>query len=679
MLRRRVLWLRKRWGEDPLQGYGGVVVSDARATALLGDDGPEAEARFHAEDPEAAAVSRSIAELEGGLAAASISSIPPAAEAIGRLFGLDSFERDVLLLALAPEVDPDISPLYAYVQDDARKPFATPHLALTLFATERSAAELRQYFLPDAPLRRFRLVAPDPMSGGSLGSRPLLLDGRVADYLMGTDRLDDRVSRVTEPLRPAPLAPAHIALVERLKAWSESRSTNFEWPVLNLIGRRGSGLRSVVEAFCHGAGISPHLVSLDRLPELGPDLDDLIPLMAREATLLQLAYVFDVRSAEGSHAAVRDLVARLPGPVLVVSERPWKTDCQRVAVTAPSLTAADKVAMWHGALDGVPNSLNGDVGAIVQQFEPGPAAIAGAVQLASSRLDDRTGRVLSFDDLWDACREYGAEELQELAQRIVPASSWEDIVLPEDALWQLREIAGQVANRPSVYEAWGFGRSLSRGRGVSVLFSGPSGTGKTMAAEVLAEHFRLELYRIDLAGVVSKYIGETEKNLRRVFDAAERSGAILFFDEADALFGKRSEVRDSHDRYANIEIDYLLQRMDDYRGVAILATNQKSLLDPAFLRRLRFLVDFPFPHAALRRRIWERAFPSDAPIDGVDYEVLAGLEIAGGNIRNIALAAAFLAADEGRAIGMPHVIHAARREFTKIDRILPDAVLGGLT
>jgi SpoVK/Ycf46/Vps4 family AAA+-type ATPase len=263
--------------------------------------------------------------------------------------------------------------------------------------------------------------------------------------------------------------------------------------------------------------------------------------------------------------------------------------------------------------------------------------------------------------------------LGDLAQRLEPCYAWEDIVLPEDTRRQLREIADQVATRPQVYEAWGFGERLSRGRGISALFSGPSGTGKTMAAEILANHLRLDLYRVDLAGVVSKYIGETEKNLRSVFDAAERSGAILFFDEADSLFGRRSEVKDSHDRYANIEVNYLLQRMEDYRGLAILCTNRRSALDRAFLRRLRFLVEFPFPDWHHRLLIWQKVFPRRAPVASLDLHALAGLEIPGGNIRNIALNAAFLAAGQGTEIRMEHVLHAARREYTKIDKLPSEA------
>src|SRR5207245_5286096 len=240
-----------------------------------------------------------------------------------------------------------------------------------------------------------------------------------------------------------------------------------------------------------------------------------------------------------------------------------------------------------------------------------------------------------------------------------------DIVLPADAIAQLREITAQVGHRATVYDTWGFGAKLTRGSGISALFSGASGTGKTMAAEVLANELRLDLYRIDLSGVVSKYIGETEKNLRRVFDAAEDGGAILLFDEADALFGKRSEVKNSHDRYANIEINYLLQRMEAFRGLAILATNMKSALDTAFLRRLRFIVTFPFPSALERRLMWEKAFPRATPTEGLDWARLASLPATGGMIHNIALNAAFSAADRELPVSMDVILDVARAEFRK--------------
>jgi SpoVK/Ycf46/Vps4 family AAA+-type ATPase len=275
--------------------------------------------------------------------------------------------------------------------------------------------------------------------------------------------------------------------------------------------------------------------------------------------------------------------------------------------------------------------------------------------------------------LWDACLVRTRPRLDTLAERIDPKATWEDIVLRADLRTLLHQIANQVQQRGKVYEAWGFRERMNRGLGLVTLFAGESGTGKTMAAEVLANELRLNLYRIDLSAVVSKYIGETEKNLRHLFDAAEDGGAILFFDEADALFGKRSQVKDSHDRYANIETNYLLQRMEAYQGLAILATNMKSGLDDAFTRRLRFILTFPIPEREDRQRIWQKIFPPETPLDTLDYKRLASFNLAGGSIYNAALNAAFLAAQDDTPVGMPHLLSAIRTEFLKSDRLIDES------
>ena len=281
------------------------------------------------------------------------------------------------------------------------------------------------------------------------------------------------------------------------------------------------------------------------------------------------------------------------------------------------------------------------------------------------------------DALWNACRSLARPKLEDLAQRIVPAAGWDDLILPASQKRMLRQLADQVSHRLKVYETWGFSDKGRRGLGVTALFAGGSGTGKTMAAEVLAGTLKLDLYRIDLSAVVSKYIGETEKNLKQVFDAAEEGGVILLFDEADALFGKRGEVKDSHDRYANIEVGYLLQRMEAYQGLAILTTNLKSTMDKAFQRRLRFIVHFPFPDATQREAIWRRAFPAKTPTAGLNPTLLSQLNVTGGNIRNIALNAAFLAAAANTPVGMDHLLEAAHLEAQKIERPLADAEVRG--
>jgi SpoVK/Ycf46/Vps4 family AAA+-type ATPase len=282
-----------------------------------------------------------------------------------------------------------------------------------------------------------------------------------------------------------------------------------------------------------------------------------------------------------------------------------------------------------------------------------------------------------MDRLWDSCRSLARPKLEDLAQRIVPCANWDDLVLPEQQKHVLRQLAAQVRHRMKVYETWGFSARGRRGLGLSALFTGSSGTGKTMAAEVLARDLRLDMYRVDLASVVSKYIGETEKNLKQVFDAAEEGGVLLLFDEADALFGRRGEVSDSRDRYANIEVGYLLQRMEAYQGLAILTTNLKASLDPAFQRRLRFTVNFPFPDATQREAIWRNVFPAATPTSSLDPKKLAQLNVMGGSIRNIALNAAFLAAALDKPVEMSDLMEAARLEVPKMERSLSEAETRG--
>jgi len=271
-------------------------------------------------------------------------------------------------------------------------------------------------------------------------------------------------------------------------------------------------------------------------------------------------------------------------------------------------------------------------------------------------------------DLLRAAGSHG--DLDAYAERVEPRASWSSLVLPADRLELLHEIAAHVRHRARVHDEWQWARRSARGLGVSALFCGPSGTGKTLAAEVLASELGLDLYQIDLARVVSKYIGETEKHLRRIFDVADATGAILLFDEADALFGKRSEVRDSHDRYANIEVSYLLQRMESYRGLSILTTNTRGALDNALYRRLRFVVSFPFPDALQRERLWRGVFPSATPVDGLDYAKLAAVHLSGGAIRNIALLAAFRAAARDDAVTMSDLASATQLELAKTEKTL---------
>jgi ATPase family associated with various cellular activities (AAA) len=682
LLHRRILWLRHYWSTDPLQPSSGLVVSDAQADRLLAGPDPGGEANFHREDPTARRLSDDLATLDAALAghrqALADAGTPAALDTLGYLFDLTAFEQDVLLLCLAPELDPAIERLYAYVQDDARRGFPTPHLACELFdaATPGGRASL----MPGAPLRRFRLITlePGPAPAATPGGRPLRLDERVGAYLQGADLGEERLDDLLQPVPAAPLTADQRDLVEQVLCWTRSEAAQAGRLVVRLVGPAAVAA-AVAWALTNRLGARLYRLDPARLPPAGPERQAVLSLLERETVLAQFAVYLDT-GGDDDDAGLAELLERLDLPVLLVGS-PEQRPTGRAAITirVPKPGPDGQRELWRMALAGTDGQVGRDaIDAIVQQFDLGPREIVEAVAVAAGRArpGEDGGHGIDADGLWQACRERGGLRLDDLARRIRPRYGWDDIVLPTDSLAQLKEIAAQVAVRPRVYEAWGFGRRLGPSRGISALFAGPSGTGKTMAAEILAGSLRLDLYRVDLAGVVSKYIGETEKNLRQVFDAAERSGAILCFDEADALFGTRSEVKDSHDRYANIEVDYLLQRMEDYRGLAILTTNRKAALDRAFLRRLRFLVEFPFPDADLRRRIWQRSFPPEAPVGDLDWGALARLEIPGGNIRNIALNAAFLAARDDGDIALEHVLHAARREYAKTDKLLDPVELG---
>jgi hypothetical protein len=397
-------------------------------------------------------------------------------------------------------------------------------------------------------------------------------------------------------------------------------------------------------------------------PAVGAELEQFLHLWMREQLLLPAMLLLQWGN-ETPGTAAKQLAQRSSGTLMIASREPLRlhraVECHQVDKPAP----AAQLRLWQDALGPAAEEADGVLGEIAQQFRLSAetiVAIAGSVEAERTELLNAR--------LWSACRVHSRPRLDVLAERIEPSAKWDDLVLPEAQTLVLRQLAAQSRNRMTVYETWGFAANGRRGLGLSALFSGPSGTGKTLAAEVLAAELHLDLYRIDLSAVVSKYIGETEKNLRQVFDAAEAGGCLLLFDEADALFGKRAEVKDSHDRYANIEVGYLLQRMESFLGLAILTTNMKSTLDKSFQRRLRFTVDFPFPDASQRQEIWARVFPAQTPTKGLDYTRLAALNMTGGNIRNIALNAAFLAAEAKATVGMAHILQAAQLEAIKTER-----------
>jgi hypothetical protein len=653
---------------------------------------------------------------------------PPALEALSATFGLTRFERTILLMCAGVELDSRFAGLIAAINKNPSLP--TFSLALAAFEDAHWSA-----LLPSRPLRFWRLV--EVTSGDTLTTSPLRIDERILHYLAGMPAIDERLRGPTEPWSASDALPAsHRVVAEQVAcSWLRTHGQSM-WPAVQLCGIDLGSKRAVAATACSLLGLHLRVMPTQAAPRGAADIDLFIRLWEREAALDPSGLLLEYDEAETpdaqGDAALKRLVETLRSPLLISTrERNKPVERRLLSFEVPKATSAEQAQVWKEALGAAAGALDGRVETLVTQFNlsagsihaavaqalaPGAAFVApgfspaladlnvgdmeppsaglkaGATTAAPADLNVadmespsaglKPGATTAPADqlaaaLWDACRMQARPRLDGLAQRIEPAAGWDDLVLPETPKHLLRQIALHVRQRRKVYQTWGFASKGSRGLGISALFAGPSGTGKTMAGEVLANELRLDLYRIDLSQVVSKYIGETEKNLRRVFDAAEGGAAILLFDEADALFGKRSEVKDSHDRYANIEVGYLLQRMEAYRGLAILTTNRKEALDFAFLRRIRFVVEFPFPEAAQRAEIWRRVFPGATPTEGLRIDRLARLSAAGGNIYNIAMGAAFLAADAGEPVRMAHLLSAARSEFTKIERPLTDAETAG--
>jgi hypothetical protein len=588
---------------------------------------------------------------------------PPAIERLAASFGLSPFERDLLLLCAGVELDGEFADACRAAQDGRTAP--TFGLALATLDDAHWSA-----LTPNAPLRYWRMVELGP--GEGLAASPLRIDERVLHHLAGVSYPDDRIAALAHPCpAPAELPPTHAGVAARIAAlWDEEGAAG--WAPVQLCGADAAGLRDVAATAADRHGLDLKVLRAADCPQGAADREQLVRVWDREAVLTGSALLVVVEDDDDRPAqrAAAAFVDRAQSPVIVAGREPLRLAghaLPRFDVGKPN--GAEQADLWQQALGPSANGdVDGQVRRLVNQFDMGRSAIEAASALALREAGGDTHAVAGH--LWETCRGQSRARLDDLAQRIETDARWDDLVLPEPAMQVLRETVTQVRQRSRVYDDWGFAARSSRGLGISALFFGASGTGKTLAAEIMAGELRLDLYRIDLSQVVSKYIGETEKNLRRVFDAAEEAGAVLLFDEADALFGKRSEIRDSHDRYANIEVSYLLQRMEAYRGLAILTTNMKQALDPAFTRRIRFVVQFPFPDEEQRAEIWRRIFPEATPTEHLDPELLSHLNVAGGNIRNIALGAAFLAADEDRPVAMTHVLRAARAEYAKLERPL---------
>jgi len=612
-----------------------------------------------------------------------------------QIFHLSLFETDLLLLTLAPELDLRYQKLYAYLQDDVTRKRPSIALALRLFCYSlEEKITAREAFIRGSLLLDYNLllVHDDPADRPSpLLSHSLKLDARIAEFLLESDRLDTRL------LKPIPLVyesksqqsrqnlvlPTEIH--QTLQQLIDLEIHDTTWLCL-LQGAEGTGKRTCATAVASARNQTLLVIDLPAMTQAEFPFPTLLALAFREARLYNSLVYLD-----GWHELLADRVKyrsnlqfieqtieQLHGLVFLASYTPWQPDNATrhpficIELSLPDLRS--RHTLWKTALSRVQGiSPQVNIGELANPFRLSSGQIQRAIAYATSQalLRQGTEYTITAADLLAGCQLESSRHLVSFARKITPKRVWQDLVLPKDTLAQLQELCQQVRHRTKVYSDWGFDRRLSLGKGSIALFTGDSGTGKTLSAEILAKELGLDLYQVDLSQVVSKYIGETEKNLSRLFEDAQASNAILFFDEADALFGKRSDIKDAHDRYANIEVNYLLQRVETYEGVIILTSNLSKNIDTAFLRRLHFSIEFPFPDEHHRLQIWRRMFPSQAPVsDDVDFEFLARkFKMAGGNIKNVALSAAFRAAEDGGEIRMEHLILSLKREYRKLGKV----------
>lgn len=603
----------------------------------------------------------------------------PALDRLAEILGLSSFEQDLLLLCAGVELDAEFTQLIASLQNGASAVLPSFSLGLAVLPDSHWSA-----LSPNSALRYWRLL--HLQDAALLTRSPLKIDEQVLHYIAGIQLVDERLREIVELVSTTiGLAPSQHTAVDQIVGTYAANSPGESLPVMQLSGDDSADKEAVAVSACTRIGLTLFTIPLYSLPNTTRELTELSRLWNREAALNAYALYLDCTGPDAPDPlrgqTLVSFVESLQSLVFISTDQ-WeprlKRPKTRILVHKP--TPVEQLTIWENQL-GEASPSKSKLKKLVAQFN----LSANTIHTASAELmvqatppkDHRQAGRYDEKQLWKICCEQTRPHIDALAQRIEPIATWNDIVLPETQKNTLRELTMQVRQRLKVYDDWGFGAKSSRGLGITALFSGESGTGKTMASEVLANELHLDLYRIDLSQVVNKYIGETEKNLKRIFDAAEAGGAILLFDEADALFGKRSDVKDSHDRYSNIEVSYLLQRMEAYRGLAILTTNMKGALDKAFFRRIRFVVQFPYPDAQQRAEIWRRVFPRNMPKKNIDLEKLSRLNIPGGNIRNIALNAAFIAASEGKSVHMSHIARAARGEYTKLEKTLSSTEIGG--
>jgi len=694
LLHRQVLRLRAATAlrEDQFRG---LYISDEEVDAILlqnpNGDSRSPSATIPTLQNLALQIDSASAELAARLHASQLARVNIPLFRLAQTFCLSHFEQFALLICVAPELDSRFETLYSYVQNDVSRKKPTPDLILRLFCSSlEDTLSIRALLAPSArvlriPLIRFGSDSPDRES--SFLSRPLRAEHRIVDYLLEQGGIDERLrpfASIRNPSRSFGNLQLPAPLLEDLQKVVASHAD--QGAVVFLHGPKGCGKRSVAEAVSMQQRRPLLTVRLDQLSDQ-LTLPVAVQLLQREAHLYGAnLFLASAESISGPDAASQPkrksfLEALDPAGFLIFvgsnfqfSLAEASANYASLAFSIPLPDFAHRSLLWAEAIEAMARDTASDVDAVVlaNKFQLTGGAIHSVCREAVARAMLRDPQEpVSFSDIESAARGQSNQGLRRLAQKIHCIHDWPDLVLPGRCIRQLREVCSSEKFRHIVYSQWGYDRRLAQGKGLNVLFCGPSGTGKTMAAGIIARALSLDLYKIDLSSVVSKYIGETEKQLSQIFQEAGSSNAILFFDEADALFGKRSEVKDAHDRYANVEVAYLLQKMEEYEGIVILATNFRRNMDDAFTRRMHHIVEFPFPDADLRERIWKGLIPAAAPLaDDVNFGFLARqFELSGGNIRNVALAAAFLAAESGGKICMEHFILGTARELQKLGKL----------
>jgi hypothetical protein len=648
---------RRAVDPDPDDRFRGLYISDDQVDALLVGRPPPL-----APDPDRA---RHLALIEAEADADESSGADLRLRRLRRSFGLDGFDLELLLVALAPDLDPRVERLYGYLHDDVTRRRASAGLALELCGAGSTG---RSRLDPAGPLIAGRLLLVEEDDRPFL-TRSLRVPDRVAWHLLGDDTPDPLLTgRLTSP-----------AAVELPDAAVIARALAAGTGLIHVRERIGSAGTALSVGGLAQAGLPAVVLDLHRF-DTGDDAVIVATCAAREARLRGgglVAGPVDVL-AERNIAALRAL-AEAPCPVLLTGTRPWDpawSDEVPLLLQAPVLDTDQRAGLWRHALNGAhPGTGVPERSAV--HFRLGPDQVRRAARSARQQAAAE-GRPINPVDVQAGARAQNAAGLERLARRVEPRVAWDDLVLPAAVLAQLTELTARVRHRELVLDGWGMGSRATKGRGITALFAGDSGTGKTLSAEVVAGDLGLDLYVIDLSTVIDKYVGETEKNLDRIFGEADRVNGVLLFDEADALFGKRSDVKDAHDRYANVEVAYLLQRMESFDGLAILTTNLRANVDEAFTRRLDAVVDFPVPEEDDRLRLWRLHLRPGLPrADDIDLDFLArSFRLSGGNIRNIALGAAYLAAAEARAVAMPDLIRATDAEYRKLGHLCLETEFG---